>query len=109
MATECKCPGAICTCGVEGTVKDGRGVRVDGLMMDGAPGGKTEEVWSDEVFKAAGVPVKDGYGPIMDNVPALADADPEAMTEEEAAASWDRVIERSRQLHSMPGKKQAGR
>lgn len=33
-AASCTCPGAVCSCGALGIVKDGAGVRVSGLMMD---------------------------------------------------------------------------
>lgn len=37
MANKCSCPGAVCTCGVDGVVKDGHGVRRSMLSMDGHP------------------------------------------------------------------------
>ena len=38
----CICTGAVCTCGAEGVVRDGRGVRVAQTMMDSEPSARAD-------------------------------------------------------------------
>ena len=75
MKKKCECQGPVCSCGAEGVVKDGAGVRVQLSTMDEAPKtggpnlvGDSGEAWNKAVFDQAQVPMK-GANDNSENVP----------------------------------------